>query len=129
MYGKICNVSIPEMVRLIVEVPDRTALQKWCFNSRDGAIDSRASNHSGERWGSFNSRDGAIDRKILNRLKKLHKLVSIPEMVRLIVEGRAVVSGLTHCFNSRDGAIDSLQTSQLRFECSVSIPEMVRLIE
>ena len=57
-------------------------------------------------------------------------VVSIPEMVRLIGSYATTLTTATRSFNSRDGAIDSLDECRI---CPVyrvvSIPEMVRLIE
>ena len=50
-------------------------------------------------------------------------------MVRLIVNLLILIYHIEGCFNSRDGAIDRLNSGDLHeTEEEVSIPEMVRLI-
>ena len=54
-------VSIPEMVRLIVNSRLWNLRRKASFNSRDGAIDRKLLLLILTKYQGFNSRDGAID--------------------------------------------------------------------
>ena len=77
----------------------------------------------------FNSKDGAIDRRTTQHEHHCRSAVSIPKMVRLIARGAGTPKIGMLSFNSKDGAIDSLILKEaVKLIKDVSIPKMVRLI-
>ena len=124
------TVSIPKMVRLIAHLPISGQPWKSCFNSKDGAIDRSVRAASGHYRPpvSIPKMVRLIDIYMFHPAKlnyvsipKMVRLigyykpqgrsffnVSIPKMVRLIANYPSPISLALSCFNSKDGAIDSL---------------------
>ena len=63
--------------------------------------------------GRFNSKDGAIDSQSLAPDPMTQEEVSIPKMVRLIVNSQSLQQSIQNSFNSKDGAIDRVRVDKI----------------
>ena len=128
--AKLNYVSIPKMVRLIAAPHKERSQPDVRFNSKDGAIDRSVRAASGHYRPpvSIPKMVRLIDIYMFHPAKlnyvsipKMVRLigyykpqgrsffnVSIPKMVRLIANYPSPISLALSCFNSKDGAIDSL---------------------